>query len=516
MSLRLLLTLAITLLATSSLPNDPRFDEQWALYKVGATCAWERTTGSTEVIVAVVDSGVDPTHPDLAARLRTDGYDFVDDDDDPRDENGHGTHVAGIIAAILDNNEGIAGLAPNVTILPVRVMNARGKGSDRAIARGIRFAADRGAKVINLSLGATLTLSADEPSALVNEAIVYAQQQGALVVVAAGNDAVPLPNAIAIDNPDVLVVAATDQRDRKAPFSNSGPWVAVSAPGVNILSAMPTYEVFLTSDELPRDERFRRNYDYMSGTSQATPYVSALAALLFSANPDWNASQVAETIRTNATDIRDLNPRFELGTGRIDACKSFGGPPAEQAPLPAPRPSAPRNETVLGLLALCVCGIVLALALMAIAIIGAGRRRALRPAPAPAPAPVPVYVPPPPSTPPQPYQPAPPQPVPTPQPAPTGAWGTLAVIAGAAQPRTYPLIGAELVIGRSEECQIVLIGDGSVSRRHAIIRNNGRQVTVEDAGSSHGTYLNGVRITQPAPVRRGDVLQVGQTQLRFG
>lgn len=514
MSLRLLLALAITLLATSSSPTDPRFDEQWALYKVGATCAWERTTGSADVIVAVVDSGVDPTHPDLAARLRSDGYDFVDNDDDPRDENGHGTHVAGIIAAILNNNEGIVGLAPNVTILPVRVMNARGKGSDRAIARGIRFAADRGAKVINLSLGATLTLSANEPSALVNEAIIYAQQQGALVVVAAGNDAVPLPNAIAIDNPDVLIVAATDQRDRKAPFSNSGPWVAVSAPGVNILSTMPTYEVFLTSDELPRDERFRRNYDYMSGTSQATPYVAALAALLFSANPDWSASQVAETIRANATDIRDLNPRFELGTGRIDACKSFGGLPAEQAPQPMPRPSAPRNETALGLLALCVCGVVLALLLATTTFIAAGRRRAPRPAPAPAP--VPVYVPPPPAAPPQPYQPTPSPSVPTPSPAPAGGWGTLMVIAGAAQPRTYPLSGVELVIGRSEECQIVLIGDGSVSRRHAIIRNNGRQVTVEDAGSSHGTYLNGVRITQPTPVRRGDVLQVGQTQLRFG
>lgn len=510
--LRLLLALAVTFVATSSSPNDPRFDEQWALYKVGATCAWERTRGSAEVIVAVVDSGVDPTHPDLAARLRTDGYDFVDDDDDPRDENGHGTHVAGIIAAILDNNEGIAGLAPNVTILPVRVMNARGKGSDRAIARGIRFAADRGAKVINLSLGATLTLNADEPSALVNEAIVYAQQRGALIVAAAGNDAVPLPNAIAVDNPDVLVVAATDQRDRKAPFSNSGPWVAVSAPGVNILSTMPTYEVFLTSDELPRDERFRRNYDYMSGTSQATPYVSALAALLFSANPDWSARQVAETIRANAKDIRDLNPRFELGTGRIDACKSFGGPPAEQV-QPAPRPSAPRNETALGLLAVCVCGLVLALLLATLTLASAGRRRA--PSPAPAPAPVPVYVPPPPSTPPQPYQPAPP-PTPTPQPTPAGAWGTLTVIAGAAQPRVYPLSGAELVVGRSEACQIVLIGDGTVSRRHAIIRNDGRQVTVEDAGSSHGTYLNGVRIIQPAPVRRGDVLQVGQTQLRFG
>jgi pSer/pThr/pTyr-binding forkhead associated (FHA) protein len=90
------------------------------------------------------------------------------------------------------------------------------------------------------------------------------------------------------------------------------------------------------------------------------------------------------------------------------------------------------------------------------------------------------------------------------------------VIAGAAQPRTYSLAGAEVLIGRSEECQIVLIGDGSISRRHAIVRNDGRQVTVADAGSSHGTYLNGVRITQPTPVRRGDVLQVGQTQLRFG
>ena len=510
MALRVLFILAIVLLAAPSAPNDPDFDKQWALRKVGALCAWDRTTGSAEVIVAIVDSGVDPTHPDLVDRLRTDGYDFVDNDSDPRDENGHGTHVAGIVAAVLNNNEGVAGLAPGVTILPVRVMDARGRGSDRAIARGIRFSADKGAKVINLSLGATLTLNADEPLALVNDAIVYAQQQGALVVVAAGNDAVPLPNAIAVDNPDVLVVAATDERDRKAPFSNSGPWVAVSAPGVHILSTMPTYEVFLTSDRLPPDERFRRNYDYMSGTSQATPYVAALAALLFSANPEWSAAQVAEVIRSNATNIRDLNPRFDLGTGRIDACKSFGGPPAEAAPQPAPPPSMVRSESILGLLALCICGIVLALVVMTLTFIRGGRRRA--PTPAPVPAPVPVYTPPPAPTPPQPYR---PPPVDAPQ-SPTGAWGTLMVIAGAAQPRTYSLDGAEMLIGRSEECQIVLIGDGSVSRRHAIVRNDGRQVTVADAGSSHGTYLNGVRITQPTPVRRGDVLQVGQTQLRFG
>ncbi|MGQ9550065.1 MAG: S8 family serine peptidase [Roseiflexus sp.] len=514
MALRILLTLAVLLLAAPLAPNDPDFNKQWALRKVGALCAWDRTTGRADVIVAIIDSGVDPTHPDLVDRLRNDGYDFVDDDSDPRDENGHGTHVAGIVAAVLNNNEGIAGLAPDVTILPVRVMNERGRGSDRAIARGIRFAADKGAKVINLSLGATLTLNADEPSVMVNDAIVYAQQRGALVVVAAGNDAVPLPNAIAVDNPDVLVVAATDERDRKAPFSNSGPWVAVSAPGVNILSTMPTYEVFLSSDRLPPDERFRRNYDYMSGTSQATPYVAALAALLFAANPDWSAAQVAETIRANATNIRDLNPKFELGTGRIDACKAFGGPPAEEALRPAPSPpTVPGDESFLGLLALCICGVVLALLIMTIAFIRGGRRRA--PTPAPVPAPVPVYTPPPAPAPPQPYQPAPP-PIATPQSQPTGAWGTLTVVAGAAQPRTYSLAGTEVLIGRSEECQIVLIGDGSVSRRHALVRNDGRQVTVMDVGSSHGTYLNGVRIVQPTPVRRGDVLQVGQTQLRFG
>jgi thermitase len=112
MALRVLLILAILLLAAPSAPNDPDFDKQWALRKVGALCAWDRTTGSAEVIVAVVDSGVDPTHPDLVDRLRTDGYDFVDNDSDPRDENGHGTHVAGIVAAVLNNNEGVAGLAP--------------------------------------------------------------------------------------------------------------------------------------------------------------------------------------------------------------------------------------------------------------------------------------------------------------------------------------------------------------------------------------------------------------------
>src|SRR5262245_1072795 len=337
-------------------PNDPLFPDQWALKHVGATCAWQSGIGSPDVTVAVVDSGVDLTHPDLVGRLRGDGHDFVDGDDDPSDENGHGTNVAGIIAETLDNGEGGAGLAPGVMILPVRVMNAKGSGSDRAMARGVRYAADKGAKVINLSLGATLTIGADTESELVTAAIRYAQDKGALVIVAAGNDFVPLPNAIVGDNPDALVVAATDDDDRKADFSNSGAWIGVAAPGVHILSTMPTYEVYLTGDDGPRDERFEQNYDYMSGTSQATPLVSALAALLFSAHPDWDAGQVAQAIKDHAADISKQNRKLAakgfLGAGRIDACATLGGqaaaqptaPPEPEATAPAgPEATAPRG-----------------------------------------------------------------------------------------------------------------------------------------------------------------------------
>jgi hypothetical protein len=476
-------------------------------------------------------------HPDLVGRLRTDGHDFVDGDDDPSDENGHGTNVAGVVAATLDNAEGVAGLAPGVSILPVRVMNRKGMGGDRSIARGIRFAADQGAQVINLSLGATLMVGTETESEIVVSAIRYAQDRGALVVVAAGNDFVPLPNAIVGDNPDVLVVAATTPDDRKADFSNSGPWVNVAAPGVQILSAMPTYEVYLTSDEIPRDERFRQGYDAMSGTSQAAPMVSALAALLFSAHPDWTASQVARHIRATAVDISRLNPGIELGGGRMDACAALADvapaqpvPTAEPAPdqpaqpaptaqpdepaaqptlpsfpaEPAPAPARRSALPTLLLVSLVTCGAVALLALALLAITLLTRRPARRPAPAP----VPVYS-------------APPTPAPAPGPAPVAppavaGWGTLTVIAGPAQARVYPLAGAAAQIGREGDCAVTLIGDGSVSRRHALVRNDGRQVTVEDSGSTHGTYLNGQRVSGPAPVRQGDVLQIGQTLLRFG
>jgi thermitase len=530
-------------------PNDPYYPDQWALTHVGATCAWERTIGSAEVTVAVVDSGVDMQHPDLVERLRDDGRDFVDGDDDPSDENGHGTNVAGIIAATIDNGEGGVGMAPGVKILPVRVMNARGAGSDRSIARGIRFAADKGAQVINLSLGATLTIDADTVSEQVTSAIRYAQDKGALVIVAAGNDFLPLENAIVGENPDVLVVAATDQNDVKADFSNSGPWIGITAPGVHILSTMPTYDVYLTSD-VPREERFQNNYDYMTGTSQATPLVSGLAALLFSAHPDWDARQVEQAIKDHAADISRQNVSLArqgfLGSGRIDACQALGADlaaaptvgGAEQpvstptpesvessAPAPTPRPrptpvptsapdvigipeaptTTPAASTQLGrdllvILGVLGCGAVLLFGFLLFTLIGA-MRRTRRP-----PAAVPVFAPPQPAAPPQ-RQPA--------APLPPMSWGRLSVISGPALARTYTLGGSGALIGRGEDCAVMLLGDGTVSRRHALIRSDGRQVTVEDAGSSHGTYLAGRRVVTAVSIQRGDVIQVGQTLLRF-
>jgi type VII secretion-associated serine protease mycosin len=335
--------------AQVSEPNDTSYSKQWALEQIDALCAWEYTTGSADVTVAVLDTGVDMTHPDLVDRLRDDGYDFVDDDDDPMDENGHGTHVAGIVAATLNNAEGVAGLAPDVQILPVRVLDEEGSHDDpeRAIASAIRYATEHGANVINMSLGMTYLGDEDSISPDVASAIEEAQEQNVLIVVASGNSYVPLPNVVASNNADVLVVAATDESDAVTAFSNTGPWVDVAAPGENIFSTMPTYEVFMTSEAVSVLERMNQDYDYMSGTSMAAPLVSGLAALVFSVHPDWSANQVQDAIKNTTftgiyADMPDIYQRLQLlGTGRIDACAALGTD-ADIAERPTvTRPSAP-------------------------------------------------------------------------------------------------------------------------------------------------------------------------------
>src|SRR5690606_17942169 len=203
-------------------PNDPDFSSrQWGPQKVQAPEAWDVTRGSSSTRIAIVDTGVQYDHPDLAGKVVR-GYDFVDDDSDPYDGNGHGTHCAGIAAAVTNNGRGIAGMAPNATIYAVRVLNNSGSGTLDDVANGIIHAADSGADVISLSLGASVGATT------LKNAVDYAWNKGVVVVAAAGNNGTSLPTYPAYYS-NAIAVAATDSNDNKAYFSNYGSsWVDVA------------------------------------------------------------------------------------------------------------------------------------------------------------------------------------------------------------------------------------------------------------------------------------------------
>ncbi|MFE0174717.1 S8 family peptidase [Streptomyces sp. NPDC059002] len=287
---------------------DPMRDKQWALDALKLPDAWDKAKGDGTVI-AVVDTGADLDHPDLEGRLVA-GHDFVDNDDDPKDMNGHGTHVSGIAAAHTDNGVGIAGGAPGAKIMPVRVLGANGSGSDANITKGIVWAAQHGADVINLSLGESGLMARLLKGGVLNQAIQTAHDKGAVVVAAAGNDGTAL-QPYKVETP-VLVVGASDQNGKPASFSNFGAEQAVSAPGVDILSTLPTYK---TKETLKNDS----GYGDLSGTSMAAPYVSAVAALLHQQgrNPD----QIMAAVRGSAKNPDKL---AKLGLGIVDAEAAVG------------------------------------------------------------------------------------------------------------------------------------------------------------------------------------------------
>lgn len=502
-------------------PDDPRLKAQWAVQKIGLECAWSRTTGSPDVTVAVIDSGIDLNHPDLKAAIRSDGFNAVDRNNDPTDLNGHGTHVAGIIAATINNGEGIAGVAGGGTkILPIRVMAADGSGTNEDIIAGIRYAVEKKVQIINMSLGSLLPLDSEDIVAAIKDA----NDAGVLVIVAAGNSFVPLPNfAFGIEQ-YALVVAATDEQDRKTDFSNYGKWIAVSAPGDEIMSTMPTYDVYLTS-ELPPEERYKKNYDTMSGTSQATPIIAGVAALLFAQHSDWTATQVRAEIQRTASDIAAQNPRkqfgpityFEpsnLGTGRVNACDALGGPIKDET---ASGPDATSFQGRVNPLAWLGLGGAAVVALFGTMLVM--RRRRSRMAPV---------------APQGPFPPANPGPLPqqpslftqtpllraNPPPAATGigttpAWGKLTIEQGPDAGRFFLLREATTVIGRETGATIVLSNDNTISRRHVIIRRTERGTEIEDAGSSHGTRLNGTALSGIFALRPGDSIQLGQTVVRY-
>jgi len=285
-------------------PNDPLYPSQSDLTQINAPQAWDLTTGSADVTIAVVDTGVSLNHPDLAGKILA-GASFVSGITSADDDNGHGTHVAGIAAAIGNNGIGIAGVSWGAKILPVKVLDSWGNGTDYDVAQGIAWAADQGAKVINLSLGGV------NVGSVLQEAVSYAQSKGALVVAAAGNCA---QGGIGCDYsinpvfypaayPGVLAVGAVNAANQKSSFSEYGNFVDVVAPGESICSTVLSGKFSCA----------------LSGTSQATPHVSGLAALIWSRNPSLTADQVANIIEMTATDLGSFGRDDYYGYGLVNA-----------------------------------------------------------------------------------------------------------------------------------------------------------------------------------------------------
>jgi thermitase len=287
-----------------AVPNDPEWSKQWELRKIEADWAWNTTVGGHSILVAVVDTGIDWHHPDLAANYVALGYDWVNNDPDPVDDNGHGTHCAGVIAAAINNSVGIAGLA-QVRIMGEKALDASGSGSSSELAKAIVHAVNQGANIISCSWGDYFD------STVLHEAVRYAYEHGVLVVAAAGNDATNVKHYPAAYD-EVVAVAATDELDNPASFTNYGDWVKVAAPGVNIYSTV-----------------LDGTYAYMSGTSMATPHVSGVAALIWSRFPDMTRDQVWAQLQYTADDLGA--PGFDVyyGFGRVNARKAVEQDPSD-------------------------------------------------------------------------------------------------------------------------------------------------------------------------------------------
>ncbi|HWQ62980.1 MAG TPA: S8 family serine peptidase [Methanospirillum sp.] len=342
-------------MASMRTPNDPSFSLQWGLKNSGqapfygksgadikASDAWGTTTGSSSVIIAVVDTGVDYTHSDLAANIWTNsgeipnngidddgngyiddvrGWNFVSNNNNPMDDHGHGTHCAGTIAAVGNNNIGITGVCWNAKIMPLKFLDSSGNGRVSDAISAILYANKMGAQVISNSWGGTQYTQA------LKDAI---DASSAVVVCAAGNsgqnsDTNPQYPA-AMSSSNIISVAATDSKDNLASFSNYGPSsVDLAAPGVTIYS---TYK--------------NNQYQYLSGTSMATPFVSGVAGLLKAANPSMSKNQIRDRILSTVDKLSSLSGKVATG-GRLNAASAVGS----VSPSPTVTPSPTQQPGVL-------------------------------------------------------------------------------------------------------------------------------------------------------------------------
>ncbi len=309
------------IISVCATPNDRSYADQWALSKIHASEAWDTCRGSSEVIVAVIDTGIDYDHPDLQGNLWTneserDGLPWVDDDDngyiddirgynfvaysnDPRDDHGHGTAIAGIIAAVGNNETDIAGLCWTARIMPVKVLGAGGDGTAADAVPAIYYAVTNGADIISGSWGGA------EGSNALRDAIAYAHDEGVVVVAAAGNNGSGEPYYPAA-YPEVISVAATDSDDQRWYLSNYGDWVDIAAPGRDIVSLRAT---------LPSQATRTGVVTRMSGTSLAAPHVSGTCALLLAANPFLRCDELHRILTATADPI---GPGICASNGRLN------------------------------------------------------------------------------------------------------------------------------------------------------------------------------------------------------
>jgi serine protease len=312
--------------------SDTYRSQQWDFGKVRVAEAWPTSTGAG-VTVAVIDTGVDARHPDLAGNVLS-GYDAIANTaGTSTDPNGHGTHVAGTIAALTGNGAGVSAVAPEAKILPITVLGANGSGYMSDTAEGIIWATDHGATVINMSLGSSSKVTA------VSNAIAYARSKGVVVVAAAGNErAQGSPTSYPAADAGVIGVAATDSADKVASYSNQGSYVDVAAPGSGIISTYPT--------------ALGMSYASMNGTSMASPHVAAVAALIRAHRPALTPDQVQAAMEGSAVDLGTAGKDIDYGHGRIDAVAALsaaGGGTASPSPSVSssanPSPSASKTTS---------------------------------------------------------------------------------------------------------------------------------------------------------------------------
>ena len=307
-----------------TIPNDPLWPQQYGPRHIQAPAAWDITIGQSNVIIAVVDSGIDSTHPDLQNQL-VPGYDVVERDNQPQDRCGHGTHVAGIIAAEANNNIGVAGMAWQAKIMPVKVLDAHCGGTIADVAEGIIWATQHGARIINLSLGGS------RASTLLEDATYYAYQHGVALFAAAGNDGgthIIYPAAY----PWVMAVGATDEADQRASFSDTGPELDIMAPGVDILSTTPR-EDFYYHDLIGTSQE----YGTLSGTSMATAFASGAAALLASTTAYNSPDAIYQGLTQTAKDLEAPGHDSQTGWGLIRVFNALQFSP-HLSPTPTPVP----------------------------------------------------------------------------------------------------------------------------------------------------------------------------------